>query len=233
MLTLSSQDSLADKAVRPLRDRRLFDCINPARQSFLALSVESPYILFTSTFHNDWKNEMNSHGPQDDTKSDLPRSDLLSTAASAASIATAVYTLGKDIPNLFSSNKKIILQVIDSRFETANAGTREDCHVLKLRLTSNCIHTLLLEGIQLTAKQGPISARKIELMRVNRIVQDIRMLRETKLPQQMEPEEKIEIQVTFIGLVPDPKDRSLLLTYSSLAQHKSEKLETEIKLMWD
>ena len=41
---------------------------------------------------------MNSHGPQDDTNPDLPRSDVLSTAASAASIATAVYTLGKDIP---------------------------------------------------------------------------------------------------------------------------------------
>ena len=54
---------------------------------------------------------MNSHGPQDDTNPDLPRSDVLSTAASAASIATAVYTLGKDIPKLFSSNQKIILQL--------------------------------------------------------------------------------------------------------------------------
>ena len=51
---------------------------------------------------------MNSHGPQDDTNPDLPRSDVLSTAASAASIATAVYTLGKDIPKLLISNKKII-----------------------------------------------------------------------------------------------------------------------------
>tara|TARA_Y100001934_G_C12347651_1_gene773713 strand:- start:1667 stop:2197 length:531 start_codon:yes stop_codon:yes gene_type:complete len=176
---------------------------------------------------------MNSHGPQDDTNPDLPRSDVLSTAASAASIATAVYTLGKDIPKLFSSNQKIILQVIDSRFETANAGTREDCHVLKLRLTSNCIHTLLLEDIQLTAKQGPISARKIELMRVSRRLRDLKMFRKTNLPQQIETKEIIDIQVTFIGLKPDPKDRYLHLTYSSLAQHKSEKLETEIKLMWD
>ena len=36
---------------------------------------------------------MNSHGPQDDTNPDLPRSDVLSTAASAASNSSAVVPL--------------------------------------------------------------------------------------------------------------------------------------------
>lgn len=176
---------------------------------------------------------MSSNSPQDDSKSDLPRSELLVAASSAATIATTAYTLGKEIPKFFSSNEKIILQVIDSKFKIADAESSEGCHTIKLKLTSNCIHTLLVEDIQLTAKQGPISAKKIEISRVDGSGWKYRDFVEINLPQQMEPEEKIEIQVTFIGLVPDPKDRSLLFTYSTLAQHKSEKLETEIKLMWE
>ena len=88
----------------------------------------------------------------------------------------------------------------------------------------------LPSAISVVRISGP-STKKVLSLLIDKIPEPRYMTySEIKSPK---TKEIIDIQVTFIGLKPDPKDRYLHLTYSSLAQHKSEKLETEIKLMWD
>lgn len=179
---------------------------------------------------------MVSQSPADDTGPELPRSEFLTGAASIATIGTAAYAFGKEIPKYLISKDKLILQVIDSEFMPLvpdDASEGQACHRLVLRLTSNCIHTLLVEDIQLTASQGPISAKEIEIEKINSTGMGFRAFTPVMLPQKIRPEAGIEIRISFCGLVPEPKERSVILTYSTLAQHRNEKLTSDVKLMWE